>query len=241
MSHKHRNSHTLRNTLIGVVMLLIIVSVIVIAYQMNPPSGPPKYSSISTTSSNYGSACTFSALWSGDANLSGYIFGSNNTGTFVNDTWTSFTDLVNQTAAYSRAIRTLNDTIGNTVVWAFWCNDTKNRWTSVASQNLFVESDNVLLTVSWENPPGNIITGNITIHLFDDMPITTGNFKDIVRTGDYDATIFHRVVRGPVIYVIQGGDIFTPKGITWPNITDELPNKHSNIRGAVAMAKTSEP
>jgi len=31
------------------------------------------------------------------------------------------------------------------------------------------------------------------------------------------------------------------KGITAPTIPDELPNKHSNDRGWVAMAKTNEP
>jgi cyclophilin family peptidyl-prolyl cis-trans isomerase len=40
--------------------------------------------------------------------------------------------------------------------------------------------------------------------------------------------------------VIQGGDA-TSKGITVPTIPDELPNKHSNVRGSVAMAKTSDP
>jgi peptidylprolyl isomerase len=79
--------------------------------------------------------------------------------------------------------------------------------------------------------------GNITIKLYDDMPITTGNFKHLVETGVYDGTIFHRVVPG---FVIQGGDA-TSKGITVLPIQDELPNKHSNVRGSVAMAKTSQP
>jgi peptidylprolyl isomerase len=79
--------------------------------------------------------------------------------------------------------------------------------------------------------------GNITLELYDDMPITTSNFKNLVRTGVYDGTIFHRVVPG---FVIQGGDA-TSKGIAVPTIPDELPNKHSNVRGSVAMAKTSAP
>jgi peptidyl-prolyl cis-trans isomerase A (cyclophilin A) len=41
-------------------------------------------------------------------------------------------------------------------------------------------------------------------------------------------------------FVIQGGDA-SSKGINVPTIDDELPNKHSNVRGSVAMAKTSEP
>jgi peptidylprolyl isomerase len=79
--------------------------------------------------------------------------------------------------------------------------------------------------------------GDITIELYDDMPITTGNFKNLVSQGVYDGTIFHRVVEN---FVIQGGDAST-KGINVTTIPDELPNKHSNIRGSVAMAKTSEP
>jgi peptidylprolyl isomerase len=80
--------------------------------------------------------------------------------------------------------------------------------------------------------------GNITIELFDDMPITSGNFRNLTEHGIYDGTIFHRVSKNPA--VIQGGDA-SSKGITVPTIPDELPNKHSNVRGSVAMAKTSAP
>jgi len=79
--------------------------------------------------------------------------------------------------------------------------------------------------------------GNITIELYDDMPITSGNFRNLVEGSVYDGTVFHRVAYG---FVIQGGDA-TSKGITVPTIQDELPNKYSNIRGSVAMAKTSAP
>jgi peptidylprolyl isomerase len=79
--------------------------------------------------------------------------------------------------------------------------------------------------------------GNITIQLYDDMPITSGNFKNLTQQGIYDGTIFHRVVHD---FVIQGGDAST-KGISVPTIPDELPNKHSNVRGSVAMAKTDQP
>jgi peptidylprolyl isomerase len=80
--------------------------------------------------------------------------------------------------------------------------------------------------------------GDITIELFDDMPITTSNFKDLVSRGIYDGTVFHRIATDPA--VIQGGDA-SSKGITVATIPDELPNKHSNVRGSVAMAKTSAP
>lgn len=79
--------------------------------------------------------------------------------------------------------------------------------------------------------------GNVTIELYDDMPITSGNFRHLAERRIFDGTIFHRVVHN---FVVQGGDA-SVKGIDVPTIRDELPNKHSNARGSVAMAKTSEP
>ncbi len=40
----------------------------------------------------------------------------------------------------------------------------------------------------------------------DAAPLTAGNFVDLVRRGVYNGTVFHRVVREPVPFVVQGGD-----------------------------------
>ena len=49
--------------------------------------------------------------------------------------------------------------------------------------------------------------GEITIDVDGDAaPITAGNFVDLVRRGTYDGTMFHRVIREPVPFVVQGGD-----------------------------------
>jgi len=84
--------------------------------------------------------------------------------------------------------------------------------------------------------------GNITVELYDDMPITTGNCKNLVQQGTYNGTIFHRVIDG---FMIQGGD---PTGTGYgdpniPNIQDEFPTEraNSNDRGTVAMANTGQP
>jgi len=37
-------------------------------------------------------------------------------------------------------------------------------------------------------------------------PLTAGNFVDLVNKGAYNGTLFHRVVREPVPFVVQGGD-----------------------------------
>jgi peptidylprolyl isomerase len=77
--------------------------------------------------------------------------------------------------------------------------------------------------------------GDITIKLYDDMPITTGNFKKLVQQGVYDGTVFHRVIAG---FMIQGGDP-TGTGLgdsSIPAIPDEFTDHNKNDRGTIAMA-----
>jgi peptidyl-prolyl cis-trans isomerase B (cyclophilin B) len=40
----------------------------------------------------------------------------------------------------------------------------------------------------------------------DSAPLTAGNFVDLVGRGIYNGTLFHRVVKEPVPFVVQGGD-----------------------------------
>jgi peptidylprolyl isomerase len=81
--------------------------------------------------------------------------------------------------------------------------------------------------------------GDIVIRLYDDMPVTAGNFVKLARSGFYDGTIFHRVIAG---FMIQGGDP-TGTGTGGPGytITDEFVKGHSNTRGTIAMANTGRP
>lgn len=77
--------------------------------------------------------------------------------------------------------------------------------------------------------------GDIIIELRGDMPITTGNFQDLVEQGVYDYTIFHRVIDG---FMIQGGDP-TGTGLgdpSIPSIQDEYTDTNENERGTIAMA-----
>ncbi|WP_424444702.1 peptidylprolyl isomerase [Methanothrix sp.] len=76
--------------------------------------------------------------------------------------------------------------------------------------------------------------GNITLQLYSDMPITTGNFLSLVDEGFYDGVIFHRVIDG---FMIQGGDP-TGTGMGGPGYTirDEFTDHNRNERGTIAMA-----
>jgi peptidyl-prolyl cis-trans isomerase B (cyclophilin B) len=48
-------------------------------------------------------------------------------------------------------------------------------------------------------------------------PLTAGNFLDLVRRGVYDGTSFHRVVRDPTPFVVQGGDPLSANPVTPPS------------------------
>ena len=72
-------------------------------------------------------------------------------------------------------------------------------------------------------------------------PITVENFKNIVKSGYYEGTVFHRVING---FMIQGGgltaDMIEKPSGTAP-IQNEANNGLSNDRGTIAMARTMDP
>ena len=83
--------------------------------------------------------------------------------------------------------------------------------------------------------------GNITIELDRKAaPNTVDNFIKYVEDGAYNGTIFHRVISD---FMIQGGG-FTPdynQKKTRAPIKNEANNGLKNVRGTIAMARTSDP
>jgi peptidyl-prolyl cis-trans isomerase A (cyclophilin A) len=92
--------------------------------------------------------------------------------------------------------------------------------------------------------------GEVTVQLYDDMPITTANFLSYVTSGAYNGTIFHRTATqsSSGIGIVQGGG-FAPStlvgtGVTQiptnAPITNEWTANHPNNAGTIAMARTSQ-
>ena len=76
--------------------------------------------------------------------------------------------------------------------------------------------------------------GDIEIELYDDMPITSENFKKLAEDGFYDGVIFHRIING---FMIQGGDpTGTGRGGPGYSIEDEFTDHNKNDRGTISMA-----
>ena len=72
-------------------------------------------------------------------------------------------------------------------------------------------------------------------------PLTVGNFLKLVDDGYYDGTIFHRVIPG---FMIQAGGYTPgpkPKEDEGDEVFNESGNGLRNMRGTIAMARTSDP
>lgn len=84
--------------------------------------------------------------------------------------------------------------------------------------------------------------GDITVELdAAKAPKSVENFVAYVKAGQYDGTIFHRVIDN---FMIQGGGYTTelvPKGGERAPIQNEATNGLSNLRGTLAMARTMDP
>jgi peptidylprolyl isomerase len=78
--------------------------------------------------------------------------------------------------------------------------------------------------------------GDMIIELYDNMPVTAGNFKKLVDEGFYDGIVFHRVIKD---FMIQGGDPQgTGMGGPGYTIKDEFVEGSSNLRGTLSMANS---
>ena len=94
-----------------------------------------------------------------------------------------------------------------------------------------------------EAPRAKIETsmGDIVIELYpEEAPATVANFLQYAKSGHYDRTLIHRVVKG---YLIQGGGfsrLYTER-VTRDPIPYEGDNGLKNERGTIAMARRDHP
>ena len=80
--------------------------------------------------------------------------------------------------------------------------------------------------------------GDIIVELFEDKaPISCENFRQYIKDGHFDGTVFHRVIPN---FMIQGGgmDEDMRSRPTREPIKNEADNGELNLRGTLAMART---
>ena len=99
-----------------------------------------------------------------------------------------------------------------------------------------IDPNNLYPKVKFETSMGVIIIELDKVK----APITVNNFLTYVVSGEYNNTVFHRVIDN---FIVQGGgytEDFTAKKIN-ENIINESGNGLKNELGTIAMAKESKP
>ena len=81
----------------------------------------------------------------------------------------------------------------------------------------------------------------------DNAPLTAGNFVELVGRGTYNGTLFHRVVKEPVPFVVQGGDPLSadpkvnPELLGSGGFMDPATGQQRQIPLEILLAGESEP
>ena len=96
--------------------------------------------------------------------------------------------------------------------------------------------DNLFPTVKLETSMGDI---EVELNRMR-APISANNFLRYVLEGEYDGTIFHRVMPG---FVVQGGGYTKDidEKTLYENILNESGNGLKNVTGSIAMARYDDP
>ena len=108
--------------------------------------------------------------------------------------------------------------------------------TPIHAKNIAIDPTNIFPKVKFETSMGIIIVKLDRTK----APITVDNFLTYVITGEYNNTIFHRIIEN---FIVQGGgyDVdFTQKKLN-ENIINESGNGLKNKVGTIAMAKENRP
>lgn len=109
-------------------------------------------------------------------------------------------------------------------------------FSSLAAKNIAIDPNNLYPKVKFETSMGNIIVELDRVR----APITVDNFLTYVVSGEYNNTIFHRIIEN---FIVQGGGYdknFLMKKVN-ENIVNESGNGLKNETGTIAMAKENRP
>ena len=82
--------------------------------------------------------------------------------------------------------------------------------------------------------------GDMTVLLYDETPLHKKNFLKLARSGKYDSTIFHRIIKN---FMIQGGNVAEKEGVQ-ENPKDRIPAEiiegFYHTKGSLAAARQGD-
>jgi hypothetical protein len=140
-------------------------------------SDAPTYSDISNSTDDAGALITFACYWTDTLDLYQGIFGTNNTGIWVNDT----AYLFNSNPSWYNVTKNLNETVGNEVQYEWWASDSAGNWNNTGIQTVVVATapaDTTAPTVSQVSASSTVASSTCTFTSYwtDDFTLDYGIF-----------------------------------------------------------------
>lgn len=181
---------------------------------------PPTITDVTTNTTIANSACLFEAKLTDDAGLSGYIFSTNNTGSWVNDTWVG----VSGTPVWAYATKTLNNTVRVRVQFRFYANDTSNNWAESEFCFLTASGEEVSIEVyqSYASETLVYVDEYVTIgfrHRFSNNQTVCTSGTSKINTIEYSINATGWAV-ATVSYSTEGTRTFTVTAVNVNGVTD---------------------
>jgi len=174
-----------------------------------PDTEAPAYSNIGISSTLAREPCTFTCLWQDNIGLSGFIFSTNRTSTWKNETWKPLYGIVD----WAETTKDIPDIEDEVIGYRWFCNDTNNNWNSTAV-HLFLVSLNPYIIYSFGcATTGPHYTGSISPNATHGGLYTLTEWAKV-----YNITVAIRTFTGPY----NGGQIkcgFYHKNYTFINET----------------------
>ncbi len=151
----------------------------------------PKWATNSTNSTSKGTYVQHSVNWTDDTALAGYIFSfDNGNGTLVNDSWVSMTGTQN----WSNVTKSVNTTVGATIQWKIYANDSSNAWNSTDTFSYVTTND----APTQEAPS---LTPSPTANVTNNLTCTNQSTADV--NGDSVTNIYNWLVNGSSILLLN--------------------------------------
>jgi hypothetical protein len=133
-------------------LFLVLIIMLPLSVAFGADTQPPTYSALTTSTTIAGASCSFGITANDNVSLSKYIFGTNNTGVWVNNTAVAF----GGTPATVAAAKTLISVVGKKVGYRWYMNDTSNNWNNTGIRLLTTTGLTVTITAS--TPPGGTLS-----------------------------------------------------------------------------------
>lgn len=115
------------------------------------------------------------------------------------------------------------------------------------SNSLFLAFSLLIIMASCQTSKDSVVVfhtkfGDMTAILYEETPKHKENFLELVESGKYDSTIFHRVIEN---FMVQGGDVNQKKGLEEEErvnytIDAEIHPDFWHVKGSLAAARQGD-